>query len=398
MDAFFASIEQRDDPSLKGKPVIVGALPGNRGVVAAASYEARKFGIHSAMPINQAYTRCPHGVFLRPRMQVYAAVSQQVCTILESYSPQIEQVSIDEAFMDMTGTRKLWGPPLKAARSLAQAIKSSLCLTASIGIAPNRFCAKIASDLNKPDGITEVPFAPEEIIRWLAPMDVSRIWGVGKKTSMYLNSLGIRLIGDLQQLSTEQLERRFGKSGLGLYDLCRGVDSREVAQQEKMKSISREHTFNTDSYDKQEWSRTIMTLARDVAQRTRREGLKGRTIFLTFRTPDFQRHTRQTTLSRSTNLAKHIFEHTQTLLSREFPRIKGIRLIGVGICNFEEELQTDLFGNPPEVEAWNASETAMDRIAERFGENAIRGREVKATRMANASRPVLTASSPRSVS
>ncbi len=377
MDAFFASIEQRDNPELRGKPVIVGALPGNRGVVSAASYEARKYGIHSALPISQAYARCPHGFFVRPRMQVYSQVSKEVIAILRTFTPRIEQISIDEAFMDMSGTEKLWGNPVPAAETLKEKIRNVLDLTASIGIAPNKFLAKLASDMHKPDGITEAPFKPEAVISWLAPLEVSRIWGVGKKTQLALFDLGIRSIGDLQKLSGRELEKRFGKQGLSLYNLCRGIDSRVLEEPGKAKSISREHTFNTDSFDRDEWRRVILTLARDVARRARKAQQKGRTICLTFRTPDFKRHTRQATVEHATHLAKQIYEQSCVLLEKELPRLKSLRLIGVGITNFEDTLQTELFDDEKKIKIWNASEQAMDVIAERFGSDAIfRAREM----------------------
>ncbi len=381
MDAFFTSIEQRDNPELKGKPVIVGALPGNRGVVSAASYESRKYGIHSALPISQAYARCPHGIYLRPRMRVYSHVSKEVIAILRTFTPLIEQISIDEAFMDMTGTRKLWGPPLKAAQTLSEEIKNNLDLTASIGIAPNKFLAKLASDMDKPNGITQVPFEPEAVIAWLAPLEVSKIWGVGKKTQLALHALGIRRIGELQKMPPEELEKPFGKQGLSLYNLCRGIDSRDIEEPEKAKSISREHTYNSDSFDRDEWYTTILSLARDVAKRARKAQQKGKTIFLTYRTSDFKRHTRQVSLDQPANLAKQIYEHAGILLKKEIPQLKGLRLIGVGITNFDDALQTNLFEDEKEIKAWNASEKAMDVIAERFGRDAIfRAREMRVKR------------------
>lgn len=377
MDAFFASIEQRDSPEFKGKPVIVGALPGNRGVVSAASYEARKYGIHSSMPISQAYSRCPHGIYLRPRMRVYAKVSKEVMAILNSFSPQIEQISIDEAFMNMSGTQKLWGPPKKAAKIFTKQIHNTLQLTASIGIAPNKFLAKLASDMNKPNGITEVPFNPEEIVLWLAPLSVSKIWGVGKKTQQALAALGIRSISELQKNPLKELESRFGKQGTSLYNLCRGIDLRDIEGHEKAKSISREHTFNNDSYDAEEWYGTLLSLSGDVAIKSRKASRKGKTVVLTYRTPDFKRYTRHLTLVQPTNLSKHIYESACILLKKEIPRLKSLRLIGVGITNFDTAIQTDLFENGKKTKAWNASEEAMDIISNRYGKDAIlRAREV----------------------
>ena len=371
MDAFFTSVEQRDNPDLRGRPVIVGSLPGNRGVVSAASYEARKYGVHSAMPINQAYARCPAGVYLRPRMHVYARESKRVMGILQSFSPDIEQISIDEAFIDMTGTEKLWGRPKEAAEKLTGTIKSEMDLTASVGIAPNKFLAKLASDLNKPDGITVVPFDNHDIIAWLAPLFVSRIWGVGKVTQNHLATLGIKKIKDLQKLSLALLEKRFGKHGSALYNLSRGIDTRPVERLEPAKSISREHTFNEDSYSTDEWFRMILVLSRDVAKRARRARQKGRTIVLTWRTPDFKRFSRRVTLGHATNLARDIYDNAGKLLTNELQQVKGLRLIGVGVTNFDGIYQTDLFEDAGESQAWDASERAMDRIAERFGDDVI---------------------------
>ncbi len=378
MDAFFASIEQRDNPSYRGKPVIVGAKPGGRGVVSAASYEARKFGVHSALPISIAYQRCPHGIFITPGMNKYLNVSKKLMQILNSFTPLIEPLSVDEAFMDMSGTQKLFGPPREAAQLLRKKIKEELNLTGSCGIAPNKFLAKLASDINKPDGITEVPFNEKEIISWLAPMKVSRIWGVGKKTEEQLSRAGITKIGDLQQCSLEQLENMFKeKSGSALYYLCRGIDNRAVHPPEEVKSVSREHTFKKDSSDVKEWKSTLLFLAREVAQRTRKKGLKGRTVTLTYRTSDFKRFSRQTGLSESTDLAKVIYEKATQLLDKELGRLSYLRLIGLGISGFDQNIQQNLFSETENIKQWQASEKAMDDISQKFGKDTIfRGGEL----------------------
>ncbi len=377
MDAFFSSVEQRDNPELRGKPVIVGALPGNRGVVSTASYEARKYGIHSAMPINQAYARCRHGIYLMPRMSVYSRVSKEVMSILGSFSPSVEQISVDEAFLDMTGTQKLWGSPDEAAEKIADRIRKELNLTASIGIAPNKFLAKIASDINKPNGITMVPFEREDIIQWLAPMKVSKIWGVGVKTQQILKNFGIHYISDLQKESYERLKKQFGNQGINLYKLCRGIDARCLEKEENAKSFSREHTYNKDSYDPEQWYMTLLTLSRDIAKRVREAGQKGKTVVLTYRTSDFKRFTLRTTLENPTDLAKCIYETACRLLEKKIASLKTIRLIGVGITNFDDSIQTGLFDNVGKNNAWRASEKAMDKVSKRFGRNTVvRGREV----------------------
>jgi len=374
MDAFFASVEQRDNPSYKGKPVIVGAAPGMRGVVAAASYEARKFGIHSAMPINEAFRRCPKGVYVRPRGEVYGEESRKIMNILERFSPALEQVSVDEAFLDMSGTEKLFGEPVETARMIKERIFKETRLTASIGIAPNKFLAKIASDLNKPDGITVAPFDAGRIIEWMAPMKVGRIWGVGKKTQAVFESMGYMLVGDLQQLSLQFLLDKFGKYGADLHNLCRGIDDRPVGDGEMMKSLSREHTYNVDSRDVKEWKETLLILTEDVARRARRHGVKGGTVVLSYRRPDFSRHSRRKPLPYPTNVAKIIYENVLDLLAQI--REPAIRLIGVGITGLDEEVQTDLFGEGESVKALEESEKAVDRVMERFGEVIGKGTEI----------------------
>ncbi len=373
MDAFFASVEQRDNPAFRGKPVIVGALPGRRGVVSAASYEARVFGIHSAQPINQAYARCRSGIFVRPRMEVYSRESREIMNILRSFSPVVEQISVDEAFVDMTGTHRLFGNAEKAAKAISDEIRSKRRLTASIGVAPNMFLAKIASDLDKPDGITITPGSGQEIVAWLGKMPVGRIWGVGARTRESLALRGITTIADLQALTVESLENMFGKNGRSLYYLSRGIDSRVMGgPEEEVKSISREHTFGTDTADRALWRRTLLSLSQDVARRARKKNLKGTTVVLTYRTPDFQRKSRRVMLPNPTNLAKVIFETVVQILSGLDSRLGRLRLIGVGLTNFENVAQTSLFADTDKEQAWKASEEAMDRIVGKFGAESLR--------------------------
>jgi DNA polymerase-4 len=369
MDAFFTSVEQRDNPQYRGKPVIVGAQPGKRGVVSAASYEARKFGVHSAMPINEAYNRCPLGIFVTPRMGAYSEASQKIMEIFSLFSPDVEQISVDEAFIDMSGTEKLFGTPIEAAKKISDQIKTEQHLTASIGIAPNKFLSKIASDVHKPDGITIVPSDPEQIIQWLAPINVQKIWGVGKKSASILQSIGVTQIGDLQALSLEYLIQRFGKHGAALYYLCRGIDERPVAEDVDIKSISREHTFDVDSRSKEEWKRTLFLLCQDVAKRARHHGVKGSTVVLSWRRPDFSRHSRRMPLQLPTCAAKPLYEQILVLLDQL--REPALRLIGVGITGLGCEFQTDLFSNQSGAETWEKSEHVLDDIKSRFGANSI---------------------------
>jgi len=376
MDAFFASIEQRDNPPYRGKPVVVGALPGTRGVVSAASYEARRFGIRSAMPIHEAYARCPHGVFVRPNMAVYARESDALMHILADFSPAVEQISVDEAFLDITGTERLWGDPLRTAQAISAAIREQRNLTASIGIAPNKFLAKVASDFDKPDGITQVPFESDAIMEWLAPLPVRTIWGVGRTTEQALARLGISTVGELQGLSRELLFERFGKMGGALYGLCRGIDAREVVfDAEEAKSISREHTFGEDTPDREAWEQMLLALSQDVARRARRAGVKGRTVVLIYRLSDFNKHTRRRSFREPVDTAKRIYDEALVLLPH-IPSGARVRLIGVGLTAFGEPVQTDLFAGEV-TDRWSVSERAIDKLEVRFGRGAVkRGRQV----------------------
>jgi DNA polymerase-4 len=369
MDAFFTSVEQRDNPAYRGKPVIVGAQPGKRGVVSAASYEARTFGVHSAMPINEAYSRCPHGIFLPPRMPAYSEASKKIMTLFEEFSPLIEPISVDEAFIDMTGTEKLFGSPRDAALQIKQRIKKDQQLTASVGIAPNKFLAKIASDLNKPDGITDAPFEPDKIIEWLAPMNVQKIWGVGKKSAEVLSRLGVSTVSDLQKLSQQYLHERFGASGAALYYLARGIDERAVENSDDVKSISREYTFNIDSRNPAEWKQTLFLLSQDIAQRARAHGVKGRTVVLSYRRPDFSRHSRRKPLPQPSNVARVIYESVVELLDQT--KESSLRLIGVGITNLDQELQIDLFSATDKLELLEKTEETVDKLKARFGADII---------------------------
>jgi nucleotidyltransferase/DNA polymerase involved in DNA repair len=371
MDAVFASVEQRDTPSFRGRPVVVGARPGRRGVVSAASYEARKYGIHSAMPINEAYSRCPHAVFVRPRMHVYAGISDAIMETLESFSPCIEQISVDEAFMDMSGTEKLWGTPREAAKKIKNEIAARFSLTASIGCAPNKFLAKLASDFNKPDGVTITPSEHDSIVKWLAPLEVNRIWGVGKKTGAVLTGMGIHKIGDLQALSLTQLERRFGATGEHLYRLCRGMDSREVGDFESAKSISNERTYNEDCSDIDTVKKTMLKLSHTVARRARSHGVKGDTVVLTWRLSNFTRHSKRRRLSFPTDIGKTIYDTGISLLGESGIAGRKIRLIGIGITGLNREIQLDIFALFRDTGQQKRSEKTVDTIKEKFGPGVI---------------------------
>jgi DNA polymerase-4 len=377
MDAFFTSIEQRDNALYRGKPVIVGAKPGHRGVVAAASYEARKFGVHSAMPISEAFKKCPGGVFLRPRMDVYISESDQIMDILSSFSPTIEQVSVDEAFLDITGTNTLFGDPYKTAQKISRTIKDQRKLTASIGIASNKFLAKMASDMNKPEGITQVPFTHDEITNWLCPKPVGKIWGVGKKTEELLRTIHINTIGELQKLKKEFLIIKFGAYGETLHDLAFGIDTRPVEKREENKSITREHTFEMNTIDRDLIHKILLILSQDVARQARKAQTKGKTVVLMYRGKDFTKHTRRNTLSEATNIANDIYSSVLKLVGN-LPVKMEIRLIGVGISGFEENVQLDLFTTDNPGKSWEKSEKAIDDLAQKYGKNVIvRARELK---------------------
>ncbi|MBD3422645.1 MAG: DNA polymerase IV [Chitinivibrionales bacterium] len=371
MDAFFASIEQRDNPELQGKPVIVGAQPGHRGVVSAASYEARQFGIHSAMPVSQAWVRCPQGKYVQPRMKVYTQESRFIMSIFRAFAPLVEQVSVDEAFLDISGTGKLWGSPAEAAVAIQKEIWQQRRLTSSIGIAPNKFLAKIASDFNKPNGITEVPVDREGIVAWLSKLPIERMWGIGRKSREVFYRIGVKTIGDLQRMTEENLHKRLGKAGKSLYHLARGEDFRTVGGYEGAKSISREHTFGSDTDDVELWRRVLLSLSRSVSRQARNEAVNASTIVFTWRLQDFSRHSCRMTRSAPTHLAKHIYEGALELMEKAAVVGRKLRLIGVGITNFDVGMQQNLFDNWENESAWEASEAAMDALNKKFGRKSI---------------------------
>src|SRR5579862_3737190 len=294
MDAFYAAIEQRDHPELQGRPVVVGADPRGgtgRGVVSTASYEARRFGVRSAMPISQAFKLCPTGVFVPVRMERYLEVSEQVMAILGRFSDLLEPVSIDEAFLDVTGERRLLGSSEQIARAVKTAIHAETRLTASVGVAASKLVAKIASDVHKPDGLTVVPRGKEA--EFLAPLPVRRLWGVGPKTEERLLVLGVRTIGDLARADPARLERRVGTHGLDLITLARGVDDRPVnAGAWEAKSVGQERTYLEDTSDLETLRRTLLGLCDGVARRLRSSGLKAHTVTLKYRDETFKTQTR----------------------------------------------------------------------------------------------------------
>lgn len=373
MDAFFAAVEQRDHPRYRGRPVIVGADPKGgrgRGVVAACSYEARPFGIHSAMPIGRAYRLCPRAVFLPVRMERYQEVSERLFGIFARYTDLVEALSIDEAFLDVTGSTRLFG----AAEAIARRIKADIRqeeLVASVGVAGSKFVAKVASDLGKPDGFVAVPPGQEKA--FLAPLPVSRLWGVGAKTERLLRSLGLITIGAVAAWPEAALAARFGEAGRHLWALANGIDDRPVTPEEAAKSIGAETTFAEDTADPRLLRETLLGLAERVGRRLRREGVRGGTVTLKVRFEPFETHTRARTLPAPTALADEIFPVAVELLAKARLPGRRIRLLGIAVSRLVPAeaagRQLPLFGEGAGRRERVAA--VMDAVAARFGEEAL---------------------------
>ena len=377
MDAFYASIEQLDHPEYKGKPVIVGADPkgGNgRGVVAACSYEARKFGVHSALPISRAWKLCPGGVYVRPRMKRYAEVSHHVMEVFRRYTDLVEPLSIDEAFLDITGSVALLGSPDAIARSIKNEIRQSTGLTASIGLAPNKFLAKIASDLKKPNAFVIVE--ETEIGDFLRDLPISRLWGVGPKTEARLHEIGFRTIGQLACASRESLIQALGSLGEHLYRLSKGRDDRPVVPDWEPKSIGTETTFDEDTDDRELLLRTILELSDHVAERLRKDDYRARKVTLKLRYSNFSTHTKQHSLDRLIQTGEEIAAIARELFG-QFPLNRKIRLIGVSAGDLrhddDEPQQLALFAAPDDkkAEKERLSHT-VDEIKKKFGADSLR--------------------------
>jgi DNA polymerase IV len=372
MDAFYASVEIRDRPELEGQPVIVGGTPEGRGVVAAASYEARKFGVHSAMPAGRALKLCPHAIVLKPRMSHYAEVSDQIHEILHRYTPLIEPLSLDEAFLDVTGSAALFGPAEGIARKIKDDIRDELRLVASVGVAPNKFLAKLASDLRKPDALVVVD--PDRIQEFLDPLPVSRLWGVGRVTQEEIARLGVETIGQFRRLAQSDVESRFGKHGSALWDLAHGRDERRVIPDREAKSISHETTFSTDILSMEILQTRLLDLTDLVGQRLRRHRRVGRTVQLKLRYADFSTITRSETLDRPTNVTNEIWASATRMLSEKLPsRQLKVRLIGVGVqqLSSEQHRQPTLFDDMTH-EKQSGADRVSDLIREKFGSQALR--------------------------
>jgi DNA polymerase-4 len=371
LDAFFAAVEQRDRPELRGRPVVVGGgTPDQRGVVSAASYEARRFGIHSAMPLRTAGALCPDAVFLPVDGRKYQAVSREVMTILRRYTPLVEPISIDEAFLDVTASRALFGDGPAIGRAIRAAIKDEVRLTASVGVASTKLVAKIASDLRKPDALVIVE--PGTEAAFLAPLPIQRLWGVGERTAAGLAELGVTTMGDLAGLPSDLLVRRFGKHGATLAQRAQGIDDEPVGDGQAVKSISHEHTFDVDTNDPVLIDKTLLAMADGVAGRLRSAGLRAATVHVKVRDSAFRTVTRQRTLAEPTDLAEPIW---RTALELARPELRGIhvRLLGVGTSGFAEREQLTLFEEEAAGEGGRRRRAteAADAVRRRFGDKAV---------------------------
>ena len=375
MDAFFASVEQLDNPELRGKPVGVGSLH-ERSVLSAASYEARKFGVRSAMPVRQALKLCPQLQVVSGKRGRYKEISHKVMEVLSNFSPVVEQASIDEAYIDITGTEKLFGTPLQIAKAIKEGIRKSTGLTASVGIAPVKFLAKIASDLNKPDGISIIE--ADQVNDFLRTLPVKKIPGVGKKALPRLRSFGVTYAADLRRYPPEFWKERFGERGLVLYEKGAGIDPTPVTKGGAMKSSSAENTFGEDVSDIHTLKTLLLKQSERIASDIRRHGLKGRTVTLKIKFPDFRQITRSRTLDSRTSNAGIIYTTGCELLDAELP-IGAIRLIGIGISNFDERSrQLSLLDDPGEAKnskKLDQLDKAVDQVRLKFGKDILtRGR------------------------
>jgi DNA polymerase-4 len=373
MDAFFVSVEELFDPSLKGKPVVVGGKATERGVVSAASYAARKYGVHSAMPLRTAAQLCPHAIFLDGHPTRYRDVSRKVFEVLGRFSPKVEMASIDEAYLDLTGTERLLGRPMKAARDLHEAVKNDTGLNCSIGIATSRLLAKVSSDQAKPNGMLWVP--PGSEAGFLAPLDVRKIPGVGKKTEERLAQYGIRKVGDLAKLEERFVESLLGKWGLALVGKAHGLDAGgyfqgDVGDHDDPKSISHEHTFGEDSRDPDLLEATLAKLSQMVGRRLREHGMYSRTVQIKLRYSDFTTLTRAHTLEQPTDIDIELIEHSRLLFRKNWNGTP-VRLLGVQASSLDHaEGQLNLLEGE-KTRRWRNALSAADKLRDRFGEKSI---------------------------
>ena len=372
MDAFYASVEERERPELVGKPVIVGGSPEKRGVVSAANYVARRYGVHSAMPAVTARRLCPQGIFLPPRIDYYAEVSRQIREIFQRFTPLTEPLSLDEAFLDTTGSENLFGPAVEIGRKIKQAVREESRLVVSVGVAPNKFLAKIASDLKKPDGFVVVD--PGQVQEFLDPLPVERLWGVGRQGTKVFQQLGIRTIGQLRRWPLEALKDRFGSGGEHLWQLAHGIDDRPVVPERAAKSISHETTFELDIDDLELLLAWLLELTEQVGWRLRRHGLRGRTVQLKVRFADFSTITRSQTLPDPSNITEELWQAADAILCRRLPTGHlPVRLLGMGVSGIDTSpLTQGLLFDQDERRRQADLDAAIDRAKGRFGTSALR--------------------------
>ncbi len=372
MDAYYASVEERERPELAGKAVIVGGSVEKRGVVSACNYIARRYGVHSAMPTATARRLCPHAVFLPGRIGYYAEVSRQIRDVFERFTPLVEPLSLDEAFLDVTGSEGLFGPAVAIGRHIKEAIRRELRLVASVGVAPNKFLAKIASDLDKSDGFVVVE--PDRVREFLDPLPVGRLWGVGKQGSKAFEKLGIRTIAQLRDWPVESLKARFGSTGEHLWRLAHGLDDRPVVPEREAKSISHETTFDRDISDVAILRAWLMDLTEQVGCRLRRHGLRGRTVQLKVRFADFSLSTRSHTLPEPTDVTHELWQAADALFGRRLqPGCQPVRLLGMGVSGLDDTgLAQGLLFDQDERRKQSRVDAVADQLKARFGPGAIR--------------------------
>ncbi|CAB1061413.1 DNA polymerase IV (EC [Olavius sp. associated proteobacterium Delta 1] len=372
MDAFYASVEQLDNPWLRGKCVLVGGS-STRGVVMAASYEARRFGVHSATPAFKARQMCPQGIFIAPRMKRYKEISKKIMAILREFTPEVEVVSIDEAYLDIAGSKRLHGDPEKVARAIKKEIKDTLQLTCSVGVAPGKFLAKVASDLDKPDGLTVI--RPDGVHRFIATLPIEKVPGVGKKTFRQLESMGINTLGDIKKFPEKLLLDRLGKFGNRLLELSSGMDYSAVTPDAPHKSVSSERTLAEDTRDKELLNTYMLKQAEEVARQLRKANVKAKTVTLKLKHADFKQVTRSKTIADPTQSSKTIYRCAAQLLE-EYRLIQKVRLVGVGTSGFKSSgipVQLDLFDRRGESDSsWTKVDQTLETITNKFGKDAIK--------------------------
>ena len=370
MDAFYASVEIMDNPELKGKPVIVGGVDmNNRGVVSTASYEARKYGVHSAMPIYKAKKLCPNGVYISGRMERYKELSLEIHKIFHKYTPKVEKISIDEAFLDLKGCHKLFGSSEKIGKKIKNEIKEQVGLTASVGISKNKFLAKLASTIDKPDGFKII--YEDEVDDFLNDLPIGMLWRVGDKTEEFLHAQGIKTIGMLKKFPKYELENQFGKLGLKLYRLARGKDNREVISEEEIKSISQEETFLENLTSKLDILSALMGMTEKVSERLHNKDLKGKTVFIKVRYSDFKTYTRRKTIKNHINSTDLIYDIAKKLLINNKLLNKPIRLLGIGVSNLSPDKEQQLSLFEKNIKKEKLDETIFE-IKDKFGSKSLR--------------------------